>query len=127
MLVKDTRVLRYVRAGHDMPIVVSGGGGAVRLEDGGIMLGFVRDADFHVSEIELRPNDVLCMYTNGVTEARSPGDEEFQTERLLSVLKASREKDAGRIVGDIIESVTRFTEEKNQADDVTVLVLRVEG
>jgi sigma-B regulation protein RsbU (phosphoserine phosphatase) len=66
------------------------------------------------------------MYTDGVTEARSPGDEEFQTERLLAVLNASRAKDSKQIVDDIHSGVLRFTGTENQADDVTILVVRVE-
>ncbi|UCH84936.1 MAG: SpoIIE family protein phosphatase [Candidatus Latescibacterota bacterium] len=122
---KDTRALRYVRAGHDEPYVVSGRGKVKTLDMGGLMLGFIPETEYPVGEITLEPDDILCMYTDGVTEARNRQDEEFQTDRLKSLLKDHRDKNAKQIVDEILSGVTRFSETESQADDVTLLVVRM--
>ena len=53
------------------------------------MIGLLEDATFDEGEIELRPGDLLAIVTDGVTEAFSPGDEEFGDERVCDSLRAS--------------------------------------
>jgi len=124
-LQKQTGVLRYVRAGHEIPFVVTRRASVKRLETGGLVLGFVPDTDYEIGEQALEDGEVVCLYTDGVTEARSPGGEEFQTDRLIELLKNSREQKSKEIVEVIAQTVRDFTELEHQADDVTVVVLRV--
>ena len=94
---KDTHRVRYVRAGHDEPIVVSADGSDRKLEVGDFVLGFVPEADFEVGETELAPGDVLCLYTDGVTEARNPEDEEFELSGIIEIVKNHRGESAEAI------------------------------
>ena len=121
---KSTRRIRYVRAGHDEPILVSKDGDARLLDVGNFMLGFVPDAEFDVGEIELAEGDVLCMYTDGITEARSPEDEEFGVERLIEALREHRDESARAIGEALLAKVRAFSRLERQADDVTMVVLK---
>jgi len=121
---KTTHLLRYVRPGHDAPILVRSDGVTQMLDEGGLVLGFAPDSAYDVAEEQLRPGDVLCLYTDGVTEARSPKDEEFQTERLAEVLVSNRGQSAGGIGEAILQSVRSFSESIRQADDVTLVILK---
>jgi serine phosphatase RsbU (regulator of sigma subunit)/CHASE2 domain-containing sensor protein len=122
---KTTHRLRYVRAGHDEPIVVSADGSDRKLEEGDFVLGFVPDADFQVGEIDLAPGDVLCLYTDGVTEARNPQDEEFELDRIIETVRDHRTETAEEIGRAIIVRVREFSQLKQQADDVTLVLLKI--
>ena len=124
-LTKETGVFRYVRAGHDVPFVVAEDASVKRLAKGGLVLGFVPGIDYEIGEEQLRGGDTVCLYTDGVTEARNAVGEEFQTDKLMELLKNARDKEAKEIAELIVQTVHDFTKLKNQADDVTVTILRV--
>ncbi len=122
---KDTHRVRYVRAGHDEPIVVSADGTTRKLEVGDFVLGFVSDAEFEIGETELEPGDVLCLYTDGVTEARNPEGEEFELDRIVETVKEHRSESAEEIGRALIDRVRRFSQLDQQADDITVILLKI--
>lgn len=122
---KETHLLRYVRAGHDNPILVSQDGDCRQLEDGGFVLGFIPDAEYDVAEEQLAPGDVLCLYTDGVTEARNPGDEEFELGNVIRIVTEHRSESAEDIGSALLKAVRDFSQLEIQADDVTLVILRV--
>jgi sigma-B regulation protein RsbU (phosphoserine phosphatase) len=121
-----SRRLRYVRAGHDFPILVSADGSARTLEAGGCFLGMFPGTQFSVEEIRMEPGDVLCLYTDGVTEARNRHDEEFGLERLVGVLKAHHHALAESLGLAVRRSVEEFSGLMVQADDMTLLIARLD-
>lgn len=122
---KRTHLLRYVRAGHDNPILVSKDGSVRQLEEGSFVLGFIPDAEYDVAEIALVNGDVLCLYTDGVTEARNPKDEEFELERVIRVVTDHRGESAEAIGNALLQAVRDFSTLERQADDVTLVILKV--
>jgi serine phosphatase RsbU (regulator of sigma subunit) len=122
---KSTRELRYVRAGHDEPLLASADGTVRRIEDGGFVLGFMPDIEYDVGDVSLVEGDVLCLYTDGVTEARSPEGEEFGIDRLTETVRDNRLEAASGIGAAILKAVGDFTQIEQQADDVTLVILKV--
>ena len=122
---KETRVLRYVRAGHDNPILVSRDGNVRLLEEGSFVLGFVPDAEYDVAEVQLEEGDVLCLYTDGVTEARNRADEEFEVEGVVRVVSERRAQSAEAVGNALLEAVRSFSQLERQADDVTLVIVKV--
>jgi serine phosphatase RsbU (regulator of sigma subunit) len=120
-----THLLRYVRPGHDAPVLVRADGGTELLDTGGLVLGFTPDTTYDVAEVPLEVGDVLCLYTDGVTEARDPHDEEFQLGRLTDVLASNRGLSAPEIGEAVLDGVRGFTERVHQDDDVTLVVVKV--
>jgi sigma-B regulation protein RsbU (phosphoserine phosphatase) len=80
--------------------------------------------DFSVTEhdVVMRPGDVLALYTDGVVEARGPGNSLFGDERLAAVLAASGMASQG-IADEVLRSVLAFAGETT--DDVALLVMKV--
>lgn len=124
---KETHLLRYVRAGHDNPILVSKDGSVRQLSEGSFVLGFMPEAEYDVAEIQLSDGDVLCLYTDGVTEARNPDDDEFELERVIEVVVRNRSGSAESIGAALLQSVRDFSQLERQADDVTLVILKVRG
>ena len=117
--------LRYVNAGHPPPLLLRGGKVVKELTGGRRVPFGLATADPTVAEEGLEPGDWLCLYTDGIAEARDAAGAWFGEERLMDFL--TREISAGQTPP---ETVRRLTEAvlRHQGgllqDDATVLLAR---
>ena len=130
----NTGTVTYVRSGHCPPLYISDGnfrfekpnGMALGLTDGDPFLNSIEE-----TRLELRENDILVLYTDGITEAKNVNDEEFDTSRLSAVLQQSITTGtaihAQSLLEDIISNVENFTTNREAIDDMTVLLFQWKG
>jgi sigma-B regulation protein RsbU (phosphoserine phosphatase) len=85
------------------------------------------EATFDEETLQLQQDDVVVVFSDGVTEAFSSDGTEFGEDRLLSCLEAHRDLAPVALVQCILDTVHRFTAGAVQSDDVTVLVLHYAG
>jgi sigma-B regulation protein RsbU (phosphoserine phosphatase) len=112
-------------AGHHAPLVVRGDRIEAMVTEDGLPLGIDAKATFPERRVELNPGDCLALYTDGITEAKSPTDENFGEERLRQVLLASDGgASAEAVLGRVFAAVEAFAEGRDQSDDQTMLVIR---
>jgi len=128
----DTRtgLLEYCNAGHEPPYLLPRGARALLglTDGGGPPLCSVDGFPYPVSSRRLEPGDTLCLITDGVTEAASPGGELYGRRRLEALLgQAGRSASATEVGESIRREVGRFTEGKEPWDDLAILVLRWTG
>jgi len=116
--------LRYVNAGHNPALLVRADGAVEMLPASGMPLGLIESARFAVAQVTLRPGDLLCLYSDGITEAAAPDDEEFGVERLAGLLASSHDEPLGELVASIDRAVVEFAGPRAQGDDQTVVLLR---
>ena len=90
----------------------------------GVPLGLLPNSHYQMRETNLDPGDLLCIYSDGITEAASLADEEFGMERLIDVLRAGRDRPLGEVVEAIIHAVGEFSQGLPQGDDQTLVLLR---
>ncbi|MBL8233964.1 MAG: SpoIIE family protein phosphatase [Bryobacterales bacterium] len=124
--VLDTRngEFRYANAGHNPPYVRRTGGGIEALPlVGGLPLG-VMDRPYASGRIGLAPEDLLLLYTDGVTEAVDPQQELFSPARLQQCLESAPHLTSREIIAHIDQAVRTFTAGGPQSDDITMLALR---
>jgi sigma-B regulation protein RsbU (phosphoserine phosphatase) len=118
--------LLYINCGHLPPVLRGVDGQEERLMPTGPAIGLLPDARFHVRQVTMEPDDLLFMYTDGVTEARDPQGEMFGEARL----RALRDQHAGTSAEDLlaaIESAVReFTAGGEPTDDLTILAVKRE-
>ena len=115
--------LRYANCGHPPGLVVQNDGTVKRLSSTATVLGLFPEWPCRTGELQLCPGDLFVIYSDGITEALNKRDEEFGEERLLEVMRRSRDLSASRIVTDVFEEVRRFSGDQ-QHDDVTLIVAR---
>jgi len=116
--------LDYVNAGHNAPFVVHADGSHERLREGGTVLGVFDSRIYEQGSAQLSAGDRVVLFTDGITEACSPADEEFGEARLLGVLKEHRGLSAEKLQSKILAVVAEFSGNHWQ-DDATLLVLAV--
>ena len=126
----DSGALAYCNAGHDNPYLLRPDGGLTRLADGdGPPLCVVDDFKYHGGHTRLGRGDLLCMVTDGVTEAMNRAQDLYGSARLLQVLKVAQGRDlgAGEMLVQVRDDVARFVAGADPADDLTLLMLRWNG
>jgi phosphoserine phosphatase RsbU/P len=115
-------VLTYSNAGHYLPMVVRVDGTVERLGQGGPVLGVIADAEYEQGQVAIAPGDRVILFTDGLTEARNGGDEEFGEQRLLEAAVRHRWCSAPALQARLITAVATFTGGLVQ-DDATLIVL----
>jgi serine phosphatase RsbU (regulator of sigma subunit) len=125
-----TRVLKYVNAGHNPPIVVRTSNGSSKLfhlNAVGMPIGIAADSRFPSRTFQLETDDVLVAYTDGITEAQSREGKFWGEKGLEAVLRSSIHKTAEEIMQAILDEVSVFVNGQGQYDDMTLVVMRVQA
>ena len=91
----------------------------------GLPLGSFPGVSYDQRVLELSPNDVYVFFTDGVSETVNAADEDFGTQRIEEIVHARRNQPAAEIVRAIVEEVERFRGGQPQADDLTVVVVKI--
>jgi phosphoserine phosphatase RsbU/P len=120
-----TGVVEYSSAGHNPPRVKDGRTGAVRSLDEAqtLPLGILDSLDARTARVQLKPQDTLVLYTDGITEAFGPNGAMFGTDRLdLAIERCTGQPDCTvqTVHGDLYE----HTQSRARADDQTLVALR---
>ncbi len=121
-----TGTLRYVNAGHVRPYVLRRGTAPVEfvcLSD--VPLGFEADTVFRVGSLPLVPGDALVAISDGVSDMETVDGVAFGRDAALSCLAEAPDRSAETLVSHLIQAVQAHGKNAEQADDITVLALRL--
>jgi sigma-B regulation protein RsbU (phosphoserine phosphatase) len=126
----DTQTNRFtfVNAGHNQPYHYCAQSKKLQLlEDGGLLLGIMEQTDYDVGAIELHPNDVIYMYTDGVSEALNVQEEEFGEDAIEKLILAHPKASPEEFNKMIISAVEQHRGHYPQSDDITMITLKQLG
>lgn len=119
-----TRILRYVNAGHNPPIVLRCDGSIQWLEKGGAPVGMFASWNYEEGTVRLNPGDWVLAYTDGVIEAVDPSGKEWGLDGLRRAAFEAGARTADEMVQAIFTAMDDFSQAR-QTDDATVTVLAV--
>lgn len=122
VLTKDGR-LSCCNAGQEPPLVVDDHGFRW-LEVGGPVLGLLAVDCYESETFQLKSNDLVVVYSDGVTEATNVAGEEFGRERLVQAIASGHGMKPEAVLERLLDAVRTFSRGAPQADDITVLILR---
>jgi sigma-B regulation protein RsbU (phosphoserine phosphatase) len=118
--------LSFSNAGHNYPILLPVTGGSRFLDFGGIPLGIHSDCAYGETSTPLQKGDALILYTDGITDARNRVMEDYGEEQLLAFASTlGRDLSARELLDSIALDLSRFTQGAEQADDITLVALKV--
>ena len=120
--------LRWVRAGHDPALLYSPDmDNFEELKGKGIALGIDDGSEYHSQKIEgLSQGQVLLIGTDGLWETQSESGEMFGKKRLKSLIKQNAHLSSAEIITSIIEAIQAFRKSIRQADDITLVVIKID-
>jgi sigma-B regulation protein RsbU (phosphoserine phosphatase) len=125
----SAKTLTFCNAGHQPPLVLrktkSKEGSLVMLHPTGAAIGLIEEAEFVEKTIELQEEDLLVLYTDGVTEAVNLQNQEFGRERLTALSRQVNTLPVKEIVKEIRQGLEEFSEGKPLADDTTIVICKI--
>jgi len=77
-----------------------------------------------LQKVSLQKNDMLVIYTDGITEAMNPEKQQFGEERLVQVIKDNSHLTPSEFVEKLNENIAQFTRGAEQHDDITVVAIK---
>lgn len=125
ILNQRSKKINYVNAGHNPPLLVRNGR-ISKLKKGGIILGVLKTVmPYESEEISLKKDDVIILFTDGISEAMNINGEEFSDEKLEEIAIDSASLPAKEILNRIRNEVVDFASGTVQSDDLTMIVVKV--
>ena len=119
-----TGEVTYANAGHNPPFIRHADGRVdVVKSRPGLVLAGMEGIRYRTNTVQLKPGDLLYLYTDGVTEATDAENNLFGEARLQAVLQQKMSGDIQTVCTQVKEDVDRFVGEAPQFDDITMLAL----
>jgi phosphoserine phosphatase RsbU/P len=119
----DSRRLTYVNAGHNAPLLLRGPA-VIRLQAGGPPVGLLPHCEYQSAHIDLEDDDLLILYTDGISEAMNLADEEWGEDSLIQIGRQLNGATPPLLLEKIFEAADEFAATAPQHDDMTLIVLR---
>jgi phosphoserine phosphatase RsbU/P len=122
----ETKILKFVNAGHNPPLIYRTNTKTFEeLKTDGFIIGAICDFKYKDASVKLNSGDFLLYYTDGITEYFNMKSEQFGDERLKNLIVKNYNLSAKEICNKIIEDVQKFSEGREQADDMTLLAIKI--
>ena len=115
--------IELCNAGHCPPLMIRGGD-VTSVNATGLPVGIFGQERYSASEIQLEPGDSLLIYTDGLTESRSPYDAEYGADRLSRIVSAKHTLEPKPLTAACIEDARSFRGGQPKSDDLTVMVIQ---
>ena len=123
-----TRTLTYVNAGHNPPAVRRRASAEILwLKPTAPAIGLAEDFHARMESIGFSQGDSLLLYTDGVTEVLSIGNEQFGQERLAELVHQHADQTAPDLLQAVRQAVSAFGGDRPLVDDVTMVALKISG
>ena len=120
--------IRWVRAGHDPAVVYDPSMDAFdELKGQGVPLGFDDSIEYDSFQRSIEPGQVIVIGTDGIWEMRNNTGEMFGKEALMKIIRNSHTASARQIVDTVIEALEQFRGDEAPEDDITLVVIKVDG
>jgi sigma-B regulation protein RsbU (phosphoserine phosphatase) len=123
-----TGVLEYCNAGHNPPLLVRKREDkftAQWLKPTGAAIGLVESFSFGSERVVLEPEDVLLLYTDGLTEAMNAREQEFGEPRLLALVQRQHGSPPNALLHELRRALRDFTGTASLHDDFTMIAVKV--
>jgi sigma-B regulation protein RsbU (phosphoserine phosphatase) len=120
----SSKKLEIVNAGHNPPLIARNCN-LINLPNTGVLLGCFESAEFVRKDYLLESNDVLVMFTDGITEANNAKGETYGDERLEKMIIENCNMTAHKLKDAIYKDVKLFEGGAEQTDDITMLIVKV--
>ena len=115
----------YANAGHNPPMFYKSAKNRIELlNPTGPVLGPAPHSKYFVENINIYLNDILVLYSDGITEAANTKFAFYEEHRLMTMIKKLKDKTPKEIALEILEDVIKFSKNGSYTDDKTLVVIK---
>ncbi len=118
--------IAFCNAGHNNPFLFSVDGNVRELKTGGLLLGCLPDSEYEEEKISTKGNDLIVIFSDGISEAMNEDEEEYGEERLQEFISKHTDASPDKIIENILSDVNMFVGAAPQYDDMTLLIIKKE-
>jgi serine phosphatase RsbU (regulator of sigma subunit) len=119
-----SKMLYYINAGHNPPLVLNKENKVTTLNATGLILGILPDQKYEIGSVKIEEESVLAIYTDGLEEALSPANEIFGQEKIINAVSSNRHLSSREIVKAVQDKAIEHCEGKPLHDDLTMIVAK---
>lgn len=119
-----TGIMRYCNAGHNPPLIVKGDSIEPLPAKANMPLGVIDDKDYLLQQLCVKPETMILLYTDGLTEAKSLNSQRLGFKRTLEAVKECHDATAMQLIDTLTQKVNAFVEGAEPSDDLTLLAIR---
>jgi sigma-B regulation protein RsbU (phosphoserine phosphatase) len=119
-----TRVLYYVNAGHNPPILIDKDNNVTKLDATGLIIGVLPNQQYEEKYVRIKEGDALVIYTDGLDEARNDKEDFYGLERIISNLIANKNLSSKEIIDALNQDAVAFCNGVPLHDDVTLIAAK---
>ena len=122
----STGMFVYSNAGHNPPFLVNPNNNnpVQSLKRTGIALGIESESTWDQESAQIKPGDVLILYTDGIPDAQNVTGEFFDEDRFIEIVLGSPGHTAHQLQDSILNDMQDFVEDAPQFDDITLMILK---
>ena len=120
-----TKELDFVNAGHNPPLINQNNAFEHMATTPGLVLGIMEDMSYDTCKIQLKENDEIFLFTDGVTEANNNYNGFYGEERLQDILNKNKDDSLKNIISTVENDMSNFCNNQEQFDDITMLIIRI--
>jgi sigma-B regulation protein RsbU (phosphoserine phosphatase) len=91
-----------------------------------MMIGFIANPNYGTETISLPGNQRVCLYTDGIIEARNPAGELYSMERFIEFLRSTKDVSARDVLSRLREELNKWTKNSNMEDDLTLILVDID-
>lgn len=125
LIADEKGLFLYANAGHNPPVFLKSKSNKVEfLQPTGPVLGPAPQAKYTIESVSFDMNDILVLFSDGITEAVNANFTEFGEKNLVKVIRKNMSKTPKEITLAILDEVIRFTKGGNYSDDKTLVVIK---
>jgi sigma-B regulation protein RsbU (phosphoserine phosphatase) len=123
----ETREFEFSNAGHNYPVLVRADGSFEFLQTGGTIIGVFEGVFYQAQKVVLNADDLVFIYTDGLSEAMDAHEQEFGVDRIVSFLQKHRHRPPDEIKQGILQQVRSFSAVDPPEDDTTIIIFKITG
>ena len=120
---QNSKEVKILNCGHMPPLMVRNNE-VIEIAKGGTALGIMENANFFEQKITLQKDEVLIVYSDGITEARNKNDSFFGEQRLQGLLSTIKVQSAESIGKQVLRELEGFVGNARQNDDISLVILK---
>ncbi len=115
----------YANAGHNYPVLARANGEIEFLKEGGVVIGALPSMEYRSASVQLGSDDILFLFTDGLSEAMDQNDVEYSEERIHEFVCKHRHKCPDDLVASILSDMKEHDPIDPPRDDTTIIALKM--
>jgi len=117
-------IFTFSNCGHNPGLLIRRDGSVEELTEGGMLWGIKPDVRYEERPMYLITGDILCLFTDGITEAEHSSGQQFESERLVSLIQKNNDLTSADLGKKILDEIHEFAKEGPPPDDLTLIIIK---